>query len=71
MSKTGMYTEPEVRMAAKAGMRVFEIIGRGQYSMEITQELTGLFKKFDCQAVLKQAPGIDIRQKMTALGLFD
>ena len=58
MSKTGMYTEPEVRMAAKAGMRVFEIIGRGQYSMEITQELTGLFKKFDCKALFKTSPGL-------------
>ncbi len=41
--KTGMFSEPEVRMAAKAGMRVFEIYEDGKYSMEITQELTGLF----------------------------
>lgn len=31
-------------MAAKAGMRVFKILDDGKYSMEITQELTGLFK---------------------------
>jgi hypothetical protein len=42
-AKTGMFSEPEVRMAAKAGMRVFEINDSGKYSMEITQELTGLF----------------------------
>ena len=43
-SKTGMFSEPEVRMAAKAGMRIFEIDdNNSKYSMEITQELTGLF----------------------------
>ena len=42
-TKTGLFSEPEVRMAAKAGMRVFEINDDGKYSMEITQELTGLF----------------------------
>ncbi|MEG6572174.1 hypothetical protein V6C21_06625 [[Clostridium] cellulosi] len=38
--KMGMYTEPEVRMAAKAGLRVFEAEGP---QTEITQQLTGLF----------------------------
>jgi hypothetical protein len=43
-AKTGYYSEPEVRMAAKAGMRVFEINDDdGKSAMEITQELTGLF----------------------------
>ncbi|HEX2938680.1 MAG TPA: hypothetical protein VHO66_07155 [Ruminiclostridium sp.] len=42
--KTGMFTEPEVRMAAKAGLRVFEIENsKGNSPTEITQELTGLF----------------------------
>lgn len=42
--KTGIFSEPEVRMAAKAGFRVFEINGRdGEYNMEITHGLTGLF----------------------------
>lgn len=35
--KAGNFTEPEMRMAAKAGYRVFE---DGQ---EVTQGLTGLF----------------------------
>lgn len=43
-TKTGFFSEPEVRMAAKAGMRVFEIMGDGKNMMEITQELTGLFE---------------------------
>lgn len=38
--KMGMYTEPEVRMAAKAGLRVFEAENTQN---EITQQLTGLF----------------------------
>lgn len=42
--KVGFYSEPEVRMAAKAGLRIFELDdGGGRASMEITQELTGLF----------------------------
>lgn len=36
--REGNFTEPEVRMAAKAGYRVFETGNR-----EITPELTGLF----------------------------
>lgn len=35
--KTGHFSEPEIRMAAKAGYRVF----KGE--KEITQSLTGLF----------------------------
>ncbi len=42
-TKTGMFSEPEVRMAAKAGTRIFELVGDVKHSMEITQELTGLF----------------------------
>ena len=42
-----MFTEPEVRMAAKAGMRIFELSGDGKHSMEITQELTGLFNDIE------------------------
>lgn len=38
--KTGMFTEPEVRMAAKAGLRIFDA---EKSKAEITQELTGLF----------------------------
>lgn len=43
--KTGMFSEPEVRMAAKAGFRVFEVKDSGNYQQnkEITQGLTGLF----------------------------
>lgn len=45
--KTGMFTEPEVRMAAKAGLRVFEVEKGGddinEVAVEITQRLTGLF----------------------------
>lgn len=42
--KVGFFSEPEVRMAAKAGMRIFELReGDGKCSMEITRELTGLF----------------------------
>lgn len=37
--REGEFTEPEVRMAAKAGYRVFE-----QGNHEITPELTGLFR---------------------------
>lgn len=39
--KTGNFTEPEIRMAAKAGYRVFED------GNEITQRLTGLFEHPD------------------------
>lgn len=43
--RVGFYSEPEVRMAAKAGMRIFELDeSSGKASMEITQELTGLFE---------------------------
>lgn len=43
--KAGTFSEPEVRMAAKAGFRVFEINDKnGEYNMEITQGLTGLFE---------------------------
>jgi hypothetical protein len=42
--RVGFYSEPEVRMAAKAGLRIFELDESGsRASMEITQELTGLF----------------------------
>lgn len=43
--KMGMFSEPEVRMVAKAGFRVFEVNGSGNYQQnkEITQGLTGLF----------------------------
>lgn len=40
--REGEFTEPEVRMAAKAGYRVFE-----QSHHEITPELTGLFRDAD------------------------
>lgn len=43
ITKVGMFTEAEVRMAAKAGMRIFELDSDGKHAMEITQELTGLF----------------------------
>ena len=38
--REGDFTEPEVRMVAKAGFRVFETGNR-----EITPELTGLFHR--------------------------
>lgn len=38
----GYFSEAEVRMAAKAGMRVFKI-GVNEETSEITQSLTGLF----------------------------
>lgn len=42
--KSGLFSEPEVRMAAKAGFRVFEINNRdGETNKEITPGLTGLF----------------------------
>lgn len=43
--KAGMFSEPEMRMVARAGFRVFEVSGSGNYQQkkEITQGLTGLF----------------------------
>lgn len=43
IKKIGLFTEPEIRMAAKAGLRIFKLDTEGKYSMELTQELTGLF----------------------------
>jgi hypothetical protein len=46
--KTGIFTEPELRMAAKAGFRVFEINAAGaKQEIEITQGLTGLFNGYN------------------------
>lgn len=42
--KQGAFTEPEVRMIAKAGFRVFD---QSQDGREITPELTGLFQNKD------------------------
>lgn len=39
--KQGNFTEPEIRMVARAGYRVFE------NGNEITQKLTGLFEAID------------------------
>lgn len=43
--KSGYFTEPEVRMAAKAGFRIFEL--DKNKDLEITQGLTGLFTNID------------------------
>lgn len=43
IKKIGFFTEPEIRMAAKAGLRIFKLDAEGEYSSELTQELTGLF----------------------------
>lgn len=40
--KTGAFSQAEVRMAAKAGFRIF-VLGSGS-TREITQGLTGLFR---------------------------
>lgn len=39
----GYFTEAEVRMAAKAGMRIYRVVE--DTLLEITPELTGLFPK--------------------------
>ena len=57
--KIGLFTEPEVRMAAKAGMRVFLLSDDdGKHSMEITQERSDDFSRRQAASMICNWAGL-------------